>query len=245
MGVKIQDERGFNQLFDDVGSSRFRAERRSDWFIAQARRKNAKRIVEIGCGTGAAAAAVAAGTEAEVIGIDISDVFLHEARQRHKAPNLRFEKMDLFAESPDKFGTFDFVFGNGILHHLVVQLEQTLRILREITARNGGLAFIEPNFMNPYCAFIFGTKVGRRWALLEPDEMAFCAGELRDAISRAGWHNVQLQTRDFLVPGFPMHLIRPVVAVEPFLESTPLTRWLAQSHFVTADATTSSQETAV
>lgn len=245
MGIKIQDERGFNQLFDDVGSSAFRADRRHNWFIEQAMRKNARRIVEIGCGAGAAAAAVAAGTGAEVIGIDISDVFLDAARQRYKAPNLRFEKMDLFTESPDKFGRFDFVFGNGILHHLVIRLEQTLKILREITTKNGGMAFIEPNFRNPYCAFIFGTKAGRRWALLEPDEMAFRAGELRSAISRSGWHNVQLQTRDFLVPGLPVQLIRPITAVEPLLEATLLTRWLAQSHFVTADATVMSRESTV
>jgi SAM-dependent methyltransferase len=236
MDIKVQDERGFNQVFADVGSSPFRAERRHDWFTAQAKRKNAQRILEIGCGTGEAAAAVARGTQAEVVGIDISDVFLDKARKTHQAANLRFEKLDLFAGSPDNFGTFDFVFGNGILHHLVMQLDQILRILREITTQSGGMAFIEPNFLNPYCAFIFGTKAGRKWALLEPDEMAFRAGQLHSIISRSGWQNVQLQTRDFLVPGLPVSLIRPIVVVEPLLEATALTRWLAQSHFVTADA---------
>jgi SAM-dependent methyltransferase len=236
MGIKLQDERGFNQLFDDVGSSPYRAERRHKWFVTQAKLKNARRIAEIGCGTGAAAAALASGTEAEVVGIDISDVFLDRARETHKAPNLRFEKMDLFTESPAKFGTFDFIYGNGILHHLVFQLEEILKILHGITTRNGGMAFIEPNFMNPYCALIFGTKTGRRWARLEPDEMAFRAGELRSVISRSGWNNVRLKTRDFLVPALPVQLIRPIVAVEPLLEATPLTSWLAQSHFVTADA---------
>ena len=236
MDIKVQDERGYNQLFADVGSSPFRAERRHNWFIAQARRKNARRILEIGCGTGEAAAAVALGTQADVVGIDISDIFLDNARKSHKATNLRFEKLDLFAGRADKFGTFDFVFGNGILHHLVPQLEQILIVLREITAKSGGMAFIEPNFLNPYCAFIFGTRAGRKWALLEPDEMAFRAGQLREAVSRSGWHNVQLQTRDFLLPGLPVQLIRPIVAVEPLLEATALTRWLAQSHFVTADA---------
>lgn len=236
MNVKLRDERGFNQVFGAVGSSTFRAERRHDWFIAQAKRKTAKRILEIGCGTGEAAAAVARGTGAEVIGIDISDAFLDQARSRHKAANLRFEKLDLFADDPAKFKSFDFIFGNGILHHLVVQLDQILTILRGITAKGGGMAFIEPNFMNPYCAFIFGTGVGRKWALLEPDEMAFRAGELRSIVARTGWSNVQLQTRDFLVPGLPVSLIKPVLAIEPLFEATALTRWLAQSHFVTADA---------
>jgi hypothetical protein len=68
---------------------------------------------------------------------------------------------------------FDMVCGNGILHHLILRLPDVLRALYSVTRSNGGLAFIEPNFLNPYCALIFGTKFGRRWAKLEPDEMAF------------------------------------------------------------------------
>lgn len=236
MNVKLQDERGFNQVFGAVGSSPFRASRRHDWFAQQAKARKAKRILEIGCGTGEAAAAIARATDAEVIGIDISDAFLDQARAIHQAPNLRFEKLDLFSENANKFGEFDLVFGNGILHHLVVQLDQVLTVLRSLTRPLGGMAFIEPNFMNPYCAFIFGTKIGRKWALLEPDEMAFRAGELHAIVAKAGWKDVNLQTKDFLVPGLPVSFIRPVLAVEPLFEATPITRWLAQSHFVTASA---------
>jgi SAM-dependent methyltransferase len=236
MSLSVKDERGFNQLFGGAGSSRYRAQRRHEWFIAQARRKRARRILEIGCGTGEASAAVARGTGAEVVGIDISNIFLHQARASHDAANVRFEKMDLFADDPAKLGHFDFVFGNGILHHLVPKLSQVLRILRGITNKDGGMAFIEPNFMNPYCAFIFGTKIGRKWALLEPEEMAFRSRQLRDVISGAGWCNVQVKTRDFLLPGMPLPLIKPVLAIEPIFEATALTNWLAQSHFVSAGA---------
>jgi SAM-dependent methyltransferase len=235
MNITVQDERGYNQLFRAVGSSRYRSERRHEWFIAQAKRNKAIRILEIGCGTGAAAAAVALGTGAEVVGVDVSSVFLDQARATHRAKNVRFEKSDLLADDPSKLGNFDFVFGNGILHHLVPQLNHTLRVLRGITNKGGGMAFIEPNFMNPYCAFIFGTKMGRKWALLEPDEMAFRAGQLQDVVSEAGWRNVQVKTRDFLLPGMPVQLIKPVLAVESIFEATALTRWLAQSHFVTAE----------
>ncbi len=232
----MQDERGFNQLFSAVGSSPFRAERRHHWFASEAKKKKAKRILEIGCGTGEAAAALAFQTGAEVVGVDVSGAFIERARALHRASNLQFEKIDLFSGDPTKLGCFDFVFGNGILHHLVLELDRILAILRGITTEAGGMAFVEPNLLNPYCAFIFGTKIGRRHALLEPDEMAFRASELRRVIVASGWCNVQLQTRDFLLPGMPVRLIRPILAVEPFLEATALTRWLAQSHFVTADA---------
>jgi hypothetical protein len=43
-------------------------------------------------------------------------------------------------------------------------------------------------------------------------------------------------TRDFLLPGLPEALVKPSLVVEPLLEATAATRWLAQSHFITARA---------
>lgn len=230
----LQDERGFNQIFAPIGSTPLRAQRRHDWFLAEARRLGAKRILELGCGRGDSAASIAAGTDAEVVAVDLNEAFLEHARSTHQAANLRFEKFDLLNEDPLQLGRFDMVFGNGILHHLVKQLDAMLRALRVACTPGGGLAFIEPNFLNPYCAFIFGTTIGRRWARLEPDEMAFTPGELRRALSLAGWGEVSVVTRDFLLPGLPEGLIKPTLAVEPALEATALTRWLAQSHFISA-----------
>ncbi|NEI68817.1 methyltransferase [Rhizobium lusitanum] len=234
--LKLQDERGFNQVFAPVGSTLVRANRRNAWFVAQANRVKAKRILEIGSGTGEAAAYVAQHTTAEVVGVDISDSFLVHANATHKAPNLRFEKLDLLGGNPLILGKFDMIYGNGILHHLVVQLESVLSILRSMTQDGGGMAFIEPNLMNPYCAFIFGTRIGRKWARLEPDEMAFSAAGLRRRVLASGWRDVRIVTKDFLLPGVPSSLVKPTLAVEPALEATPLTRWLAQSHFLTAGA---------
>jgi SAM-dependent methyltransferase len=234
--IGLRDERGFNQIFAPVGSTPFRASRRYGWFIAEAQRIGARRILELGCGTGEASASVAAGTGAEVIAVDISDAFIERARAVHALPNLRFERLDLLGADIGRLGQFDLVFGNGILHHLVLRLDDVLRALQSIATPGGGLAFIEPNFLNPYCAFIFGTGVGRRFARLEPDEMAFTPGELRRALPRGGWKEVVVTTRDFLLPGLPTPLTRPILAIEPALEATALTRWLAQSHFISARA---------
>ena len=116
------------------------------------------------------------------------------------------------------------------------QLPEVLSSLRRLTSPCGGLAFIEPNLLNPYCAFIFGTQIGRRLASLEPDEMAFAPGTLRRALPEAGWKNVDVTTRDFLLPGLPVWTMKAILRIEPLMEAGFLTRWLAQSHFITARA---------
>ncbi|WNJ90030.1 class I SAM-dependent methyltransferase [Bosea sp. 685] len=232
----LQDERGFNQVFAPVGSTPLRMRRRGDWFVTQIARFGAQRVLEIGSGTGETAAYLATHSNAEIVAVDISEAFVAEARARHSAPNLRYELFDLLGDKPMAFGRFDMVCGNGILHHLVQRLPDVLSALHDLTNPGGGLAFVEPNFLNPYCAFIFGTKIGRRFARLEPDEMAFTPGELRRALPAAGWRNVDVATRDFLLPGLPEVLVKPSLAIEPALEATAATRWLAQSHFMTARA---------
>lgn len=234
--IALTDERGFNQVYAPVGSTPRRMRRRGDWFVAQAERLAARRVLEIGSGTGETAAHLAAHSAAEVVAVDISPAFIAEARARHQAPNLRYELFDLLGEAPLAFGRFDMVCGNGILHHLVKCLPEVLGALHRLTEPGGGLAFIEPNFLNPYCAFTFGTRLGRRLGKLEPDEMAFTPGELRRALPAAGWREVEVATRDFLLPGLPEAVVKPILAVEPALEATALTRWLAQSHFITARA---------
>lgn len=234
--IALQDERGFNQVFAPVGSTPLRMRRRNDWFVDQIVRLKGRRVLELGSGTGETAAHLAAHCDAEIVAVDLSEAFVAAARDRHSAPNLRFECFDLLGKGVPPFGQFDVVVGNGILHHLVKQLPAVLRALHDITNPGGGLAFIEPNFLNPYCAFIFGTRLGRRLAHLEPDEMAFTPGELQQALPKAGWQDISVTTRDFLLPGMPEKLIKPILAVEPSLEGLVLTRWLAQSHFLTARA---------
>src|SRR5271166_6656762 len=153
--INLQDERGFNQIFAPVGSTPLRATRRNNWFVKRASAIGARRILELGCGSGAAAAHMAARTGVEVVAVDISDKFLDHARKIYSRPNLSFEKLDLLADDLGRFGRFDLLFGNGILHHLVPRLDDVLRALHSLSNAGGGLAFIEPNFLNPYCAFIF------------------------------------------------------------------------------------------
>lgn len=234
--IVVRDDRGFNQVFAPVGSTPLRQQRRNDWTLAQIAKVKARRVLEVGSGTGESAAYLAARTDAEVVAVDISPAFIAASRARYQAANLRYELFDLLGDEPLAFGQFDMICGNGILHHLVKRLPEVLASMKRLTNPGGGMAFIEPNFLNPYCAFAFGTSAGRRFARLEPDEMAFKRSELMSALAGAGWSDIAVASRDFLLPGLPRPFIRPSLAIEPLLEATRLTSWLAQSHFMTARA---------
>jgi trans-aconitate methyltransferase len=90
-----------------------------------------ERILDLGCGTGHLAAAIAA-TGAKVIGLDQSAVMLEQARSAY--PNLQFMHGDARNFS---FGdSFDAVFSNAVLHW-VRPPEAVIRCVRN-TLKPGG-----------------------------------------------------------------------------------------------------------
>jgi hypothetical protein len=96
------------------------------------------------------------------------------------------------------------------------------------------LIFRESNLMNPYIFLIFKIPLLRRFARLEPDEMAFTPGFIRNRLKRAGFSDVRARTREFLLPNTPEALIPAVITVGSILERLPGFKLLAQSVFVTA-----------
>jgi len=70
----------------------------------------------------------------------------------------------------------------------------------------------DARFLDPRRAFLFGATVGRRFAGPTSDEL------------------------DVRVPGLPKPIAVAALAVEPVLEATAPTRWLARTHFITARA---------
>ncbi|MDH4981867.1 class I SAM-dependent methyltransferase [Hyphomicrobium sp. D-2] len=233
----VQDERGFNQIFPKRGTSVLRAQRRSDWFAKQLRDGGARHAIELGCGTGEMAFDVArACGDCQILAIDLSEKFISEAKSRYALPNLEFRVLDVLSDGLPALQRTDLFFGNGVLHHLIPQLPQVLRRLRELVADDGGMAFIEPNLNNPICRFLFGTSLGRRLAHLEPQEMAFLSDELRDLVANAGWGKVEIATADFLLPGLPRFVTGPSLWLERRWEDTPVANWMGQSHFLRAHA---------
>lgn len=239
--ASIQDERGFNQSFITTDASVIRLNRRFDYMIAQmdsTKLNSSTNVLEIGCAEGEGIDYLVKKTSVRGLGIDISKKFIDVANEKYRNEKLSYEVADF--NNPDSFngemayGKFDYVIGNGILHHLYYNLDNSLVNLHKLLKPNGKIIFIEPNIYNPYITLIFKIPYLRKKAFLEPDEMAFSASFIRKKLQSAGFSNIKTEVRDFLLPNTPKGLVNTVIKVGDVLEKTPLT-YIAQSVFITAE----------
>ncbi len=152
----------------------------------------------------------------------------------YKLPNLLFEVLDFNKAAESVHNKFDYLIGNGILHHLYYNLDDVFRVFSNILNPGGKIIFMEPNIYNPYVAAIFKNKTLRKWAHLEPDEMAFSGNFIQKKLESAKFKNIKIIYKDFLLPGVPRLLIRPSIAVGNVLEKTPL-KFISQSIIICAE----------
>lgn len=230
--ASIKDDRGYNQGFKLVKSTEVRMRRRATWMMREMESPRNKHILEIGCGTGEVSFWIAQQTGAFVTGTDLCVPFIEEATAKYQLPNLTYEVLDFNNPVQVNNRKFDYIIGNGILHHLYHQLDQALVTLYNLLNNGGKIIFMEPNIYNPYCAVIF--NVARDWANLEPDEMAFSKPFIEEKLNKAGFAKVKVDYRDFLLPGIPDFMIQPSVMAGNVLEKIPGVNMVAQSLFIVA-----------
>lgn len=108
-----------------------------------------KKILDLGCGYGETAVYWALGG-ADVQAIDISSKMISLAKKIAQkngvSNNCHFKQM--VAEKldyPDNY--FDFVFGNGVLHH--VDLKKSIKEVVRVLKKGGKAIFVEPLAYNP------------------------------------------------------------------------------------------------
>jgi len=217
----IKDDRGYNQIWVDAKSTRLRASRRCDYMISNMQTSPEKNVLEIGCGTGANSHMLAFRTGMQVLGTDLCEPFIAEAKAKFSAPNLRYEILNF--TQPTRFDgqLFDYIVGNGILHHLYPHLDEALGFMKILLKPGGKIIFMEPNLFNPYVYLIFSYPLLRKAASLEPDEMAFSKRFAIQKLRQAGFENIKVEYKDFLLPGVPDFMISPLIHVGNFLEKTP------------------------
>jgi 2-polyprenyl-3-methyl-5-hydroxy-6-metoxy-1,4-benzoquinol methylase len=229
----IKDDRGYNQIFEQSKGNLIRLERRADWMIGEMKIDPEKKILEIGCGTGYLANYVARTTRMQFVGSDLCAPFIEEARKLYVLPNLIFENLDFNKAAESVHNKFDYIIGNGILHHLYFNLDNVFTTFTHLLNPGGKIIFMEPNIYNPYVAAIFKNKRLRKWAHLEPDEMAFSRKFVREKLANAGFSDIRISYRDFLLPGIPTWLITPSIVIGNLLEKTPI-KVVSQSILISA-----------
>lgn len=231
----IKDDRGYNQVWADSKATRVRAERRCEYMISKMDVLPQKSIMEIGCGIGKNAFMLAKKTGMNVLGTDLCEPFVAEAKKNYPLTNLRYAILDFNKAEEFEGEKFDYIIGNGILHHLYHHLDSAFTNMRALLKDKGKIIFLEPNLYNPYVYFIFSYPRLRKLAHLEPDEMAFSKNFVTNKLAKAGYNNIQVEYKDFLLPGIPDFLITPSVAIGNILEKTPVVNKVAQSIFIVAE----------
>jgi SAM-dependent methyltransferase len=106
-----------------------------------------RRVLDLGCGAGEAAAYFALAG-ARVVAVDLSAEMLGVARRLARRHRVAVAPARVAAERlPFASGSFDRVFGNGVLHH--VDLAPALDEIRRVMAPGGVGVFVEPLRYNP------------------------------------------------------------------------------------------------
>ena len=132
----IKDDRGFNQGFELVKSTEIRMRRRANWMMNEFEHGR-KSVLEIGCGRGEVSYWIAEQTKMEILATDLCEPFIESAKEKYQLPNLKFEVLDFNNASQVNGRKFDYIIGNGILHHLYYNLPQALTTIKSLLNKNG------------------------------------------------------------------------------------------------------------
>ena len=215
---RIEREREFhNSLTDHKFDERRLINRLSRSFYSKGERSpiwgpvwsqvnlSGKQVLDYGCGDGGFSFLLAS-RGAWVEGIDISDSLVKLATQSvpEGIPKPRFSVRDAHATGFAD-GTFDYVFGNGILHHL--ELEKAYREAARVLKPGGRAFFMEPMEQHPLLVLLRKTTPAAR----SVDERPLTLKEIEMA---GGFFQDVEHTEHFLlaVMAAPVHMASDKVA---------------------------------
>jgi SAM-dependent methyltransferase len=183
--------------------------------------------LDVGCGTGALAARLAA-VGYEVVGIDPSEGMLEVMRAR--APGIRAVKGS-GASLPFDDDSFDLVLSVATLHHIgdPEDVRRTLSEMVRVARPSGRVLVWDHNPRNPYW--------GRLMARVPQDtgeERLIGEAELLGDLREAG-AEILLSTQLGMVPDFtPRAMLPAAAAAERAAERTPLVRRLCAHNVILA-----------
>jgi ubiquinone/menaquinone biosynthesis C-methylase UbiE len=186
-------------------------------------------VLDYGCFTGDLYPALAPHKPARVVGIDISQAGIDQAKARF-GDAVEYLKMDAHHTTfPD--ATFDLVVGTSILHHL--DWEPAIREVSRILKPGGVAVFTEPLGGNPAAKLIRKLTPKARTRDEKPVERAQIL--FADRIIGRGQHrfgnlvSVPLaMTTSLLVESPDNVLLRAADPIDRLLAKTPIKYWMRQ-----------------
>jgi SAM-dependent methyltransferase len=110
----------------------------------------AEAVLDAGCGTGLSSYLLSKKKK-KVVGIDLSELFLKQARQRETGGNLFFAVADMLS-LPFPNMTFDLV-GSYLVIEFLPDVEKGLEEMGRVLRKGGILLIIAPNLLSPIWPF--------------------------------------------------------------------------------------------
>jgi ubiquinone/menaquinone biosynthesis C-methylase UbiE len=183
--------------------------------------------LDVGCGTGALAAQLAAAGY-EMVGVDPSEGMLAVLRSR--APGVRaVSGAGTALPFPDD--SFDLVLSVAVMHHIAAadEVRRTLSEMVRVAKPSGRILVWDHNPRNPYWA-----RLMARVPQDTGEERLIGEAELLQGLRDAG-AVVLLSTQLSMVPDFtPRPMLRAAAAAERAVERTPLVRRLCAHNVILA-----------
>ncbi len=187
------------------------AQRRVAWLAACLERVayRPRSAMDFGCGTGSATPfLLGLGGVESLIGVDVSEKSIDEARRLHSATRARFLVFSDY--EPD--GMLDLAFCNGVFHHIPpAERAEAIRYVYGSLRPGGIFAFWENNPWNP------GTRYVMSRIPFDRDAVTLTPPEARGLLRSGGF---EILRTDFLFI-FP-RLLGWFRAIEPFVARMPL-----------------------
>lgn len=226
--ISVKDEKGHAQVWSQNRSTVFRAQYRIDQILAHL--KPNSHVLELGCGHGdLTEGLLRAGHRVTVL--DRSEGMLTATKDRCQShPALVTVQADVLDFLEKQGPAFDAIVGMGILHHCVLDLEKTLRLMAVRLTENGRGFFWEPNRENPLVRFLFGTSLGRKLMSLEPEENAFSAATASKLLKNI-YPRYRVVTRDWAYPFMPVIVQKAAQKMETHTPAV-LNTYVAQSLWI-------------
>ncbi|MBI3551265.1 MAG: methyltransferase domain-containing protein [Elusimicrobia bacterium] len=168
-----------------------------------------QRVLDFGCGTGGASAALAGIYPAsQVVGVDASENALALARKERGSGRVSFETLASFSQER----AFDLCYVNGVFHHIEpARRPEALGLIMKALRPGGYLALFENNPWNP----------GARWVMsripFDRDAKTFSPPRARRMLEAAGF-SVAAESSLFYFP----RMLSALRVFEPALSRLPL-----------------------